>query len=61
MKRCNACEEEFADKFSFCPVDGSPLDNLAAAPVGKEHRTSTSVARENKNHLYAGNPSLSSR
>jgi TonB family protein len=25
MKRCNACQEEFADKFSFCPVDGSPL------------------------------------
>jgi len=36
MKRCNACEEEFADKFSFCPVDGSPLNNLAAALVGKE-------------------------
>ena len=35
MKRCNACEEEFADKFSFCPVDGSPLNNLAAALVGK--------------------------
>lgn len=36
MKRCNACEEEFADKFSFCSVDGSPLNNLAAALVGKE-------------------------
>lgn len=36
MKRCNACEEEFADKFSFCPVDGSPLNNLAATLVGKE-------------------------
>src|SRR5262249_34974881 len=36
MKRCNACEEEFADKFSFCPVDGSPLNSLAAALVGKE-------------------------
>ena len=23
MKRCNACGEEFADKFSFCPVDGT--------------------------------------
>jgi len=22
MKRCNACGEEFEDKFSFCPVDG---------------------------------------
>ncbi len=25
MKFCTRCEEEFADKFSFCPVDGSPL------------------------------------
>jgi TonB family protein len=23
MKRCNACGEEFEDKFSFCPVDGT--------------------------------------
>jgi TonB family protein len=23
MKRCNACGEEFADEFSFCPVDGT--------------------------------------
>ena len=23
MKRCNACGEEFADNFSFCPVDGT--------------------------------------
>lgn len=36
MKRCNACQEEFADKFSFCPVDGSPLNSLAAALVGRE-------------------------
>lgn len=25
MKFCTRCEEEFADKFSFCPVDGTPL------------------------------------
>src|SRR5689334_25008810 len=25
MKFCSRCEEEFADKFSFCPVDGTPL------------------------------------
>ena len=25
MKFCSICEEEFADKFSFCPVDGTPL------------------------------------
>src|SRR5678816_964621 len=25
MKFCSTCQEEFADKFSFCPVDGNPL------------------------------------
>jgi hypothetical protein len=25
MKFCSTCKEEFADKFSFCPVDGTPL------------------------------------
>lgn len=25
MKFCSRCEEQFADKFSFCPVDGTPL------------------------------------
>jgi TonB family protein len=30
MKFCTTCQEEFAEKFSFCPVDGTPL---AAAPV----------------------------
>jgi TonB family protein len=27
MKKCPTCLEEFADKFSFCPVDGAPLPN----------------------------------
>ena len=26
MKFCSTCSEEYADKFSFCPVDGTPLD-----------------------------------
>lgn len=30
MKKCIACEEEFDDKFSFCPIDSTPLNNLAA-------------------------------
>jgi TonB family protein len=30
MKFCSKCQEEFADKFSFCPVDGTPL--IAASP-----------------------------
>src|ERR671939_467374 len=29
MKFCSRCEEEFADKFSFCPVDGTPLTSVA--------------------------------
>ena len=31
MKFCSVCKEEFADKFSFCPVDGTPLTQVAAA------------------------------
>jgi len=35
MKRCNACDEEFEDKFSFCPVDATPLNNLVAEVIGQ--------------------------
>ena len=38
MKRCNACDEEFENKFSFCPVDGTPLNELAAALVNQNTR-----------------------
>ena len=35
MKRCPTCQEEFADKFGFCPVDGTPLSNgFNAATAG---------------------------
>ena len=30
MKFCSTCREEFADKFSFCPVDGTPLNAVVA-------------------------------
>lgn len=30
MKFCSTCREEFADKFSFCPVDGTPLSAVVA-------------------------------
>jgi len=37
MKFCNTCQEEFADRFSFCPVDGTPLSvapiKLASVPA----------------------------
>src|SRR6185503_201703 len=32
MKFCTRCEEEFAEKFSFCPVDGSPLTAIEVKP-----------------------------
>ena len=32
MKVCSTCKEEFADKFGFCPVDGTPLDVLVSEP-----------------------------
>src|SRR5947208_16533888 len=35
MKFCNTCQEEFADRFSFCPVDGAPL-SVAPTPVINE-------------------------
>ncbi len=28
MKFCSTCQEEFAEKFSFCPVDGTPLNGF---------------------------------
>ena len=30
MKVCSTCKEEFADKFGFCPVDGTPLHLLVS-------------------------------
>src|ERR1041385_6240741 len=30
MKFCSVCKEEFADNFSFCPVDGTPLTTVTA-------------------------------
>src|SRR5687768_853990 len=42
MKFCSRCEEAFADKFSFCPVDGTPLTVVAA----KVEEPSLTVARD---------------
>lgn len=43
MKFCNTCQEEFADRFSFCPVDGSPL-TVASAPMVSEVETASAGA-----------------
>lgn len=40
MKFCSTCRDEYADKFSFCPVDGTPLNGTAPR---KEESTITAV------------------
>jgi TonB family protein len=45
MKRCSTCQEEFADKFSFCPIDGTPLNELAAAVVAAAPAQESAHAR----------------
>jgi TonB family protein len=35
MKFCNTCQEEFADRFSFCPVDGTPLTAVPVAAASQ--------------------------
>src|SRR5215510_13048951 len=51
MKFCSVCKEEFADKFSFCSVDGTPLTAAATPPVEDSsvtvnHDPSVTVARD---------------
>src|SRR5256714_15605415 len=33
MKFCDSCQEQFADRFSFCPVDGTPLSAVPTPTV----------------------------
>jgi TonB family protein len=33
MKFCDTCQEQFADRFSFCPVDGTPLSAVPTTAV----------------------------
>src|SRR5688500_3014223 len=37
MKQCSTCREEFADKFGFCPVDGTPLMEQTDEQGGQSH------------------------
>src|SRR6185436_17083484 len=50
MKFCSVCKEEFADKFSFCPVDGTPLTAVAQPvedpSVTVNHDPSVTVNRD---------------
>src|SRR5258708_14285783 len=50
MKFCSTCQEEFADKFSFCPVDGTPLSvvtPVAESSVTASVPTSFTVSKDN--------------
>ncbi|HKQ52397.1 MAG TPA: hypothetical protein VJT74_08520, partial [Pyrinomonadaceae bacterium] len=44
MKQCSTCREEFADKFSFCPVDGTPLAEQEDAPLNQQPLPETTRA-----------------
>jgi len=49
MKFCNTCQEEFAERFSFCPVDGTPLTAVPTAvsePIRQPEPIMTAKAAE---------------
>lgn len=44
MKRCTSCQEDFSDKFGFCPVCGTPLNTIKAEAVPVQNFHEESVA-----------------
>src|SRR5688500_14236032 len=49
MKQCSVCQEEFADKFSFCPVDGTPLNGHASlSAISEETATLPTSSQKDK-------------
>src|SRR5688572_30447273 len=46
MKQCPQCREEFADKFGFCPVDGTPLDAPSAVAPDESVVTASAPAAD---------------
>lgn len=46
MKTCTACAEEFEDKFSSCPVDGTPMNPLTAALAAYSTQDKSSSTRQ---------------
>lgn len=47
MKHCPTCNEDFADKFGFCPVDGTPLTAYAASVAATSAAEVAKVAATN--------------
>ena len=63
MKRCSTCQEEFADRFSFCPVDGTPLNVPVAetnAIISEGFDEEKTVASFNADQGLAQSAALSS-
>jgi TonB family protein len=52
MKFCSLCQEEFADKFSFCPVDANPLTPMVRA----EEPSVTAVPSNGGGELLSSHP-----
>src|SRR5215218_10328299 len=52
MKQCPTCQEEFADKFGFCPVDGTPLGAPGVAPAAPQ-ASDESVVTEASTAAYS--------
>ena len=43
MKQCPTCQEDFADKFGFCPVDGTSLNVSVPIVADVESYASVSI------------------
>src|SRR5215218_6320588 len=54
MKHCPTCQEEFADKFGFCPVDGTPLGAPGVTPAAPQ-ASDESVVTEASANAYSAN------
>src|SRR5829696_6328874 len=54
MKHCPTCQEEFADKFGFCPVDGTPLGAPGERPTAPQ-ASDESVVTEVSGSAYSAN------
>jgi TonB family protein len=52
MKQCPTCQEEFADKFGFCPVDGTPLGAPGERPAAPQ-ASDESVVTEASTSAYS--------
>jgi len=59
MKFCSRCEEEFADKFSFCPVDGTPLSSVVAKSEEPSVTVNSEVVTSNRPLSIIASPSES--